>query len=242
MVNLLLDLPPELRVRIYEELDLLVDDRKVVFLNLRALITTTPAVFQVNRQLRHEARACFRSNIVWHIFIQAYGDLIAGIYPPVIKALRSLGETDGLWRIQKFRLVYIIRPNPLFGVAASSFYVRGNEEPAEMEVLCHLLSEIPLLRSVEIKWNDHCPERTWELKREIFLDPLVTLSRSQKIAIMRPPATLPPMNHDDTISTTEVKLMQCIEDVTGVKPSLRHEGPSHSGSSSPLPRRRGLIE
>lgn len=92
-----------------------------------------------------------------------------------------------------------------------------------MEILCQLLSRIPILRSIEIKWNDHRPEVTWERKRQTFLESLGVLSECRTIAIkchsvaidgskaIRPGVTL--------MELPETELTQSIKEITGIQPT-----------------------
>ena len=219
MVNLLLDLPVELRLRIFDELFY---EYRTYFINRR--IYFTPAALKVNRQLRHEGQQIYYGNLTWQTYIQSYGGPQAATYWGVISTLRDLDRDNELWRIRNVRLTYIIRSEFRFGFTnlTQSPELNKSEQLGEIDVFCQLLSRAPALRNVEIKWNDHCPRVKWSTKRQALLEPLAALSNCSAIVIIRPTdESVVPRPGATMMQLPDAALTTCIKEITGIQPTYR---------------------
>ena len=218
-MNILLDLPAELRMRVLEEL---FSEDPNFFVNRRTLFA--PAVLKVNRQLRHEGQQAYYGNLTWQTYIQSYGGSAAATHSSVISTLRDLDRDNDLWRIRNVRLNYIIRSDFPFAFTNLNRGSEPNsgEKRSEIDVLCELLSRAPALRNVEIKWNDHCPRANWSTKRQALLEPLAALSKCSAIVIIRPTEnSLVPRPGATMMQLPDAELTKCIKEITGIQPKWR---------------------
>lgn len=217
MVNILLDLPVELRMRVLEEL---FSEYPNFFVNRRTHFA--PAALKVNRQLRHEGQQVYYGNLTWQTYIHSYGGSEAATHSSVISTLRDLDRDNDLWRIRNVRLTYIIRSEFQFALNSLTQISKINrgEKRSEIDVLCELLSRAPALRNVEIKWNDHCPEANWSTKRQALLEPLAVLSECSAIIIIRPTdEPLVPKPGATMMQLPDAELTKCIKEITGIQPT-----------------------
>ena len=218
-MNLLLDLPVELRLRIFDELFY---EYRTFFVNRRTYFT--PAALKVNRQLRHEGQQIYYGHLTWQTYIQSYGGPQAATHSSVISTLRNLDRDNDLWRIRNVRLTYIIRSEFRFAFTSLTQESKRNrgEKSEEIDVLCELLSRAPALRNVEIKWNDHCPGAEWSTKRQALLEPLAALSNCSAIVIIRPTdEPLVPKPGATMMQLPDAELTKCIKEITGIQPTWR---------------------
>lgn len=215
-IKLLLDLPAELQVQIYE-----ISFSGYLSDDLSPYGRRTPTLLRVNRQLRLEGQQIFYSKKIWEIPIRSFGKIRAGIYRRSFNALRALDESNELWHVQNIRLDYDLEDPTLFRDVPwpMAVYESSQGEASEMKVFCDLLSRLPSLRKVVIRWNDDLDVK-WEKKRRTFLAPLAALPKARSIMIIGPDTAGCECYGCTKSVFLEAAISQSIQSIMGTEPHL----------------------
>ena len=144
----LLDLPPELRLKIFSY-------------NLRCggpywrVTRDHPAVSLVNRQLRHESLDSFYRHYRWNICISISDDgNMAYMSSDIVRYLQALQQANQLCRIQRLRFLYTFPGVTFFSVINANswthpFNVKDPDRVSFYDTLHDILCQVPKLRLIE---------------------------------------------------------------------------------------------
>ena len=195
----LLDLPPELRLKIFAGLPV---SRKPYW----QVAQDHPAISRVNRQLRQESLSQFYRNYRWPFFISIADDgSMAVMERGTILYLQRMERAGHLWRVQRIRIQYAFPAIHSYQSISDHFDARYPKRKCFYDTFCNILRRAPNLRNVEFFIHGLVREQPHLLVSPACLQPLALMPKMCDYQVKQ-------WFPDKEISELFVN---CLEDATG---------------------------
>lgn len=168
----LLDLPPELRLKILAELPV---SRKPYW----QVVHDHPAISRVNRQLRQESLSQFYRSYRWPFFISIAKDgSMAVMEKGTILYLQRMERAGHLWRVQQIRIQYAFPAIHSYQSISDHFDARYPERKCFYDTFCNILRQAPNLKNIEFFVHGLVREQQHLLVSQACLRPLALMPKT----------------------------------------------------------------
>ena len=216
----LLDLPLELRLKIFADLSV---SRKPYW----QVVHDHPAISQVNRQLRQESLSEFYRGYRWPFFISIAEDgSMAVMEKGTILYLQRMERAGHLRRVRQIRIQYAFPATHSYQCISDHFDARYPERKCFYDTFCELLRRAPDLRNIEFFIHGLVREQQHLLVSQACLRPLALMPKTCDYQVKQCFA-------DERLSRLFV---DCLEDTTGKTLVSWLTRPINQEESSIVPR------
>ena len=210
----LLDLPPELRIKIFSYA---YPPRCACQVHYPVL-PDHPAASLVNRELRLESLESFYRHYIWGIVISISKDgNVAYTSSGTVKYLQALQQANELHRIQHFRFHFTFPGVKFFSRVEPHCPFEDEQDPDKVsyyDILHGILCQAPKLRLIEFSQAEHLGKHYKRLCSPAYLRLLRSLPKTCEYRLTLAP-NLPLRRRSKTRIRTSAKFAEHLKEATG---------------------------